>query len=360
MTVLFLIGAGASFGSGYCHPYSPPLGGDLFDKLAAFSVHIKQTPNELADLFRKDFESGMSAMADTQRELLGEFQRDMAIYFSQFMIYDQPTRSRNNRLPLILKSSFNNRYQYLLRLISLSDENVIFSTTNYDMLIEEAIESVGKPVSYRFEDNSDFMTILKIHGSCNFLPNLHNGSINNLRFVVGKGQEIIGTGDNCIFRVENFEAVTRLQANFALKTSHSALSAAIAMYEPDKEVIHGPEVVKEQYRRWLTAVSKADRIIVMGLRVHRDSSGGWADEHIWAPLAKSTAKISYVGFEYGDFQSWADENSVVNHEFIGRNFADALEGFKDILCPNMTSKDISSVAIDFPEVSFPVSRKYNL
>src|SRR5450755_4717247 len=83
MGSVFLMGAGASFGSGPCDPYRPPLGRDLFAALRAEGGIAATFPDNLAREF-DDFEAGMAMLWDTRNRDLIPFLRQMGYYFVRF------------------------------------------------------------------------------------------------------------------------------------------------------------------------------------------------------------------------------------------------------------------------------------
>ena len=343
MTTLFLFGAGASYGSGHCHPKRPPLGVHLYQDLKRFSRAIQKLPPTLDSLFRNEhFESAMHHLKENYPEHMNLFLRDMSVYFSMFTLYDSQSRFANALLPPKDRMTFVNYYQSVMKMVLMSKKKVVFSTTNYDMLIEEAIESLGKDVSYSQERDSKYQTIYKIHGSCNFVASIGKNFFRNLTFVPPpKGQVIDIGGGNSMISVESFKAVTRNTVRFELTGLNNSLSAAIAMYEPTKEVIHGSSVVKKQFDRWKNAVNEADEIVIIGLRLYKNEKNEWADGHIWDTLAQSSAKIFHVGFEFNDFERWASDKNKRNYASLGRTFLGSLHEIKELLCP-----DVSFLALD--------------
>jgi hypothetical protein len=337
MTTLFLFGAGASFGSGFSLPHPPPLGGDLFDALVKVSKAAKQIPVETAARFRENFESGMDHLWKNHSHLVSPFLSDMAVYFTQFRLHDPYLNYISSILPPDLKPSWSNHYETLIKIILASKTEVIFSTTNYDLLIEEAIENAGIDVSYNFEDSDAYLTLLKFHGSCNFIPELVNSVFRDIAFTLKPGQQMVGTGDgpvdSSIFKVERFIAVDKAEAR-VFCYENTALSPAIAMYAPSKEVICGRELIREQYQRWLRAVSKAENIVLIGLRIHKNELNDWADPHIWRVIAESSASLHYVGFEDDDFKLWASDNGKTDINILSKTFSDALGPIEQLLFSN--------------------------
>jgi hypothetical protein len=81
MSCVFLFGAGASYGSDTQR--TPPIGATLFGELRKFNPDgWGSISGGTADIFRRDFEEGMTSMGGTA---LAPLQRAMAAYFFEFM-----------------------------------------------------------------------------------------------------------------------------------------------------------------------------------------------------------------------------------------------------------------------------------
>ena len=130
MSTLFLFGAGASFGSGPCSPNPPPLGGELFGELRKGGGVAARVSEDLAELFRRDFEAGMDRFWRDHNTWTSELLRDMARYFAVF------------------EPSEGNHYMALIAALGGTRKKAVFATTNYDLLIEHAIVRSGFLISY--------------------------------------------------------------------------------------------------------------------------------------------------------------------------------------------------------------------
>jgi hypothetical protein len=76
--------------------------------------------------------------------------------------------------------------------------------------------------------------------------------------------------------------------------------------------------VLRQQELWREAVSDADVIYTVGLRVLP------ADEHIWGAIGSAKGAIEYVGFEPDHFLSWADAKGRRNVHVLAKSFEAAL------------------------------------
>lgn len=291
MITLFLFGAGASKGSLDCIPYSPPLGCQLFNELQKAGGIARTICDDLADGFQQDFEKGMDVFFDKRNEDVTAFLREMAKYFAQF----EPGSS--------------NLYKRLISALSGSKDKFVFSTINYDLLIEIALNQAGFAISYSgLPVPKNNFPVIKIHGSCNFLPKVRPRQIRGVQFKVPKTAGILDA---------RVRAVTPQEVIEFCRTEDS-IAPVIAMYGGLKWVPYCGPFVEEQQKCWQHEAYRAKRIFIIGVGVHT------RDTHIWEPLAKSTAWLGYVGDEWPKFYRWANDNKRERVDFVAERFEDAI------------------------------------
>ena len=302
MSSLFLFGAGASFGSGPCVPDNPPLGAQLFPALQANGGVAANVSPELAQLFVSDFEAGMDRFWTEHNSSVSALLRDMARFFAPFA-----------PLP-------GNLYFELIKVLGGTRKKATFVTTNYDILIEHAVIKSGFGVVYRgIAVEKGMIPVLKIHGSCHFLPDMPANKIQlidvnvaGLKTVDGKQAGIVEVP--CRVAEDAQEVI-----DFC--NTEKSLAPALAMYSPAKPIPYCQGFVEKQQKEWLIALDHAARIYVVGLRVHL------VDEHIWGPLAKAKAPIYYVGREPDTFMQWAKDNGRKGASVLAKSFVEAFPGF---------------------------------
>jgi hypothetical protein len=294
LSSVFIFGAGASYGSGPCYPSPPPLGKDLFSALAKEGGVAGSVSTELATLFSVDFEAGMDVFWKERNVATTALLREMAKYFVRF----EP-------LP-------GNCYSQLLKVLDGTRKKAVLVTTNYDLLIEHAITRAGLKVSYAgLPAPPDNVVVLKIHGSCNFLPDLQPRQISGFLF------DHSATEDGAI--IENdVKVATSTQQILEFCDTEDSIAPALAMYAPSKRVLYCQGFVKAQQEAWAQAANHASRIFIVGLRVHP------VDEHIWGVLARCAAPLYYVGFEPNEFATWAETLRRKGAYVLSKSFADAL------------------------------------
>ncbi len=300
MSSVFLFGAGASFGSENCYPEPPPLGNGpngLFKKLQKRGGFASSVASPLADLFINNFEEGMAEFYSTHKRQTSAFLREMSLYFSVF----EPLEG--------------NLYRELIRAIASTKHQVVFATTNYDLLIEHSIRQLGYKVSYcALPVPRNNYSVLKIHCSCNFLPDLGGFSL--------RGVYIDTTNASA---VESSIKPAYPSEVIKFCNEEDSLAPAIAMYAKGKEVKFCSNFVLEQQKFWRESVYKAKKIFVIGLRVHVE------DTHIWQVLATSKAQLLYIGGnkeddkgKEHDFDRWKRENGRKNAHWIAERFNESI------------------------------------
>jgi hypothetical protein len=271
VTALFLVGAGASFGSGDCLPSCPPLGGDLFGELRSAGGVAATITSPLLEVFEENFEIGMERFREERDADTTAFLREMAAFFSRFA----PGKA--------------NLYHRLAAIIRKSRRASVIVTTNHELLIEEAICEGGQLITYGpLPVPPNYVSLLKIHGSANFLPDLGTNTISGCTFV------------NCGTNVEAPVRIAQSTAEIlSFCNQEDSLAPAIALYAPGKKVLFSSQFVENQLKAWRQEANRASVIYVIGLRVLPD------DDHIWGVLASANARIEYVGREPEDFLAWA-------------------------------------------------------
>lgn len=285
VSTVILLGAGASFGSGGVEPYPPPLGNGLFSKLVKLGGVAKSLPDEIKAEFNNNFEEGMAKYYKHANGDIMQFQRELASYLASFS-------------PLQ-----NNVYIELLKSIKLN--RVIFSSLNYDLLFELSAFSLGYSISYNSAPARNAIRILKIHGSSNFWPDLPVGMCDG-----------IVSANNAVADISALVKPLNQTDTLYRCANEKGLAPAIAMFAQGKSVRVSPEFVDQQYSMWKTAVEKASKIYVIGVRVHE------VDEHIWSVFGKSKAWFTYFGFnaDKPEFNDWKNRHNKKNAYFYRNDF----------------------------------------
>lgn len=275
----FLFGAGASAFSGRCEPTNPPTGDKLFAALEGSLRCVKEIPNDIRALFAPEFEVGMDALWRTRPELMQSFLQDMAKYFLQFV----PTPS--------------NHYIELIRLLGSKKVVVNLATLNYDLLIERSIETLGMKYHHPLGPPvPNAIPVLKLHGSCNIVPDLGVGSISgiliNLGPPPGPGITVTGIGGDMAKSLPVNEMYDFLHPE-------QTLVPCVAMYHKTKSIRDCPSAINRIQSTWRESLKTTERLFVIGTRFVQH------DTHIWESIAAFPGELCWVSPEASEAEEWA-------------------------------------------------------
>jgi hypothetical protein len=279
MSTLILLGAGASAFSGDCLPAAPPLGKGLFAELVKLGGVAASVGSDLAKIFMQDFEAGMAAFSERPETESSALLREMARYFVKF----EPGAS--------------NLYIKLLSELPLSRRRITFATLNYELLLELAANRLGFRISYTTRNTpKGNITLLKPHGSCNFLPD-----VPPLMFRDFSVRSAVPNATGGILNAPIRPATPSEVIAFCDR--ENVIAPAMAMYARGKRMLFCGSPLRDLQAEYATATAEASRIYVVGVGVNPE------DEHIWQPLARAAAPIYYVGPDATAFVEWAKQSS---------------------------------------------------
>lgn len=297
MGVLFLFGAGASFGSGPCQPTNPPLGRDLLLRMREEGGIASTIEGDLLDCFIADPEKGMVRFFEERNSDTTELLKQMCAYLAQFKIEDG-----NN---------------YLKLLLLLKNRKICFATTNYDMLIEQAICSLGHAIQYSsIERIKNQIPLLKIHGSANFIPRMN---ISGIRF------EMLGDRTNAAISEAPIDFYDNAEDIIKYCKSDTALSPAVALYHPEKKVLHCPSAVARQQADFKLEVERSSKVFIIGLKINPD------DKHIWSEIEKTHGDVYIVDKDKASTNEWINSIKKKNIYHIADTFDESLMKIKILL-----------------------------
>lgn len=297
MGVLFLFGAGASFGSGPCLPTNPPLGRDLLLQMREEGGVASTIEGDLLDCFIADPEKGMVRFFEERNSDTTELLKQMCAYLAKFRI------------------SKGNVYTKLLSILK-KRKSICLATTNYDLLIEQAISSVGSFFQYySSERRPNNIPLLKIHGSINFIP---RADIRNISI------EVASNGRAAIFDGQ-IDIVNNLEKILSYCKSDTSLSPAVAMYHPQKTVLHCPSFVANQQKDFNTEIFRSSKIFIIGLKINPD------DKHIWSEIEKTKADVYIVDKDKEATALWIERVSKKNIYHIANTFDESVTRIQKIL-----------------------------
>lgn len=290
--VVLLFGAGASYGSG-CMKCTPPLATGLFTSLQQSCAETwGKIDQKYKAKFSPNFEEGMEWLysKDGQEKYnLNNLLRDLAIYFDSFKI--------DNYNPNLYSKLINKFKKEII------GRKIVMATLNYECLLEYAFFSNGiNSISYQ---GNDHPPILKLHGSCNFIPEGFKGSTEG--FTLNLEQATIHT---------NIKFCKPGTVSNELR--NVPIIPAMSLFKSDKRDIVAPGFIARIREQYQQLVSSASVVITMGVRPNPD------DQHVWDVL-KSVPKLYLVGGK-DDSENWREQHTNSTH--LGSEFGSS---FKDIL-----------------------------
>lgn len=285
--IQFLLGAGAS-AFAQDPDCSPPLGDNLFAVLAQKYPGWRSLPDDARAEFEKTdggFEHAMAMVHEKYEDLSAQLLCEMALFFLSF------------------KAQQSCDYHRLMKwATSIKNTESYFSTLNYDTLLEQCFEAQGIGGGP-----------LKLHGCPTFAPDLGTNVI--------KHASIFGNN-----RVQApIKQLSREEAkeHWNQQIADKVFAPAMALYAPEKPVLYCPDKIKEIQSRWVTQLSSAQRIFVVGMRCTVE------DLHIWGPLSQVDARLAFVNPNERDqaiFADWAsrERNGKISEAAI-INFSQFLD-----------------------------------
>lgn len=266
------------------------MGGGLFAALRQRAGFAESITGPLLEEFQRDFELGMASFRATRDVDSAELLREIAYYFANFQLGP------------------GNLYVRLVETIRASRRLTTLVTTNYDLLLEQAVNTARWMFSYAANPvPTGNIALRKIHGSCNFLPDIGENSFLHVRFS--------GLASNVEAPLRFVRTAVEIEEFCNIEDS---LAPAIAVYAPGKSVLFCPRFVLELQEGWKRAAAAASVIYVIGLRILPE------DEHIWGVIASSKGRVEYVGYEPHEFLDWARAINRRHVHVLERTFEAAL------------------------------------
>lgn len=284
--VVFLFGAGASYGAGAIVPERPPLGSSLYSELARiYPRSWGALPLEIEANFVENFEKGMATIHSHIGPAIPQLMRELAIYFIQFR-----------------PASSDCLYRKLVRDLKSAGlaKRVTFSTLNYECALEFSITAEQSSIAYFEQDPVENWPVWKLHGSCNyFSQNLQAGP------GVLYGTDV--TFEGGIQALPNIESVVR---HCLVET---ALAPVMNLYMQGKPLAVSPSAIKQIQAWWTEAILGAKTVVIIGVQPNV------SDSHLWKPLAETAANMLFIGSENA-FAQWKNEYRSGPSHYLGSRF----------------------------------------
>jgi hypothetical protein len=299
LRVVFLFGAGASYGSGNTDPERPPLMAELFDRLSGlYPAEWGSSSSRWADReqYRTNFEAAFtsSVIGDppfvTNSLTLAEGLWPIARYFARFRTGVNGTDCYST-----LVAALANRDRL---------EQAVFATLNYDCLLEQSVVADGAEVEYCIREWSaprrGQVRILKLHGSCNFVADIDQHA-------------------RALLTTARVEVPIRtlwpreLDGQLASLGTRNVLPI-ISQLSFGKEAVLAPVQIQRIRSHWRDAVNTGNVLVIIGAACHVQ------DLHV-VDIVRQAPAVLYIGGD-ADFGAWSSLNATTEH--IGREFEAAL------------------------------------
>lgn len=257
--VIILTGAGASYGCGDTKPYNPPLGSQLYSRLEQFAPEIMSQLSPIVDRHdAEDFESVMHRIWTSNKVNPVVLNALIATYFAQFA------------------PSTGNTYIEMFKIMKSKDVQLTYSTLNYDCIAELAASQVGYKINYSSKESDDKLSVLKLHGSCNFLLGGVTGPLGAVG-VPAMDQVVDGP----------IEAVQPHLVGTLVR--NRPFGPCMSFYMKNKPTPVGKATVTEIQEAWKSKILDSHSVIIIGLSVNLE------DSHIWGAFSRTNAKVGFVG-----------------------------------------------------------------
>ncbi|MGN6154883.1 MAG: hypothetical protein ACTHN4_04010 [Sphingomicrobium sp.] len=258
MTAVVLFGAGASYACANVMP-RPPLGPELFDAVTHQNPELSLPP-DLTETFRLNFESGMSKLFETAPYRLTPLQCRIAVYL------------------LKLEPKGPTLYDQLLENLGIFARSIVWSSLNYDVLLDRAASAAFGPIDYVAGGHGPW--IAKLHGSANFAAYHPGISIADNKILSVKAGYVAFEGP--------IQALTIDQAISLFSDPKEAFGPAMSLYMAGKQDWVRSPILDNVRSDWRVAVQHATSILIVGVAYNP------ADGHVWNPILQSRARIGLV------------------------------------------------------------------
>jgi len=259
---VYLLGAGASHGSLDCEPGVPPLGCELYERLLERPGFRDAIPRQFVP-DRQSLEVTLSKLWDEHTEHMIPVLRETALFFSEFR--PKPT----------------NLYVELGRRIRSRASQTVLASLNFEMLLEMALFGSGVPCHYEGTFPAQGATILKLHGSANFLPTVAGAMLSDGSLL--RAVERTGLASCNAIQIVNDPSLIHAYVK------STGLPPMVAAFMPNKPVPFCRDVIRDLWETWLRSVRVAETLTIIGV----DLSG--LGSHVSDPLRALRGKIVYVG-----------------------------------------------------------------
>lgn len=289
--ISIIFGAGASYGSGGCSPTNPPLGNDLFRELEELKGAYYNLHDDSKRAFRNEgFEAGMAIIADDSR-VINPLQKELACYLSNFSV------------------KRDNAYVRLFNKLRGCLDQINIVTLNYDLLIEQSLANHGFGVDYNA--SGDGISLLKPHGSSNFLPQLPDGMTLSGNTMIGCGTYVEGLETHAVSTVSEVR-------EWCDDPRNSDLSPVLAMYAEGKRVVVNRNLISNTQKRYSEVIAASKLVVLVGIKYTPH------DAHIWEPIERARPNLFIVDPHPQSTIEWARKGNMTGVRVVEKSFDKAV------------------------------------
>jgi len=265
-----------------------PLGNELYGRLCEappFS-HISDTAK--AQFLKYGFEAGMAAIYESGSGLVIRIQKQIAAYLLQLMPDGRPTL-------------------YDALVVALGHKRVLWSSLNYDGLLELAAQCQFGTFDYSPFPKKRTACILKLHGSANFASNSPI-KVKSIGLEMPRGMGIVGGGIDVLERTVAIER---------WNDPAESIGPAMSVFVEGKDELVGHDQLALWRSMWAEQLKRSGCVVCIGAHIHAP------DDHIWGAVAKASGKIGFVSPERDHVAAWATEVGHKRVVHIADYFDDA-------------------------------------
>lgn len=289
--IIFLFGAGASYGAGNIIPERPPLGIHLYTELEKnYPKSWGNIPSAIKQKFAINFEDGMADLYHNHNYSIPLLMQQLSIYFIQFRPNNNQT-AYCNLIEQLKNNQFINR--------------TIFSTLNYDCILECCLYRKGIHPAYFDAPKADEIPVLKLHGSSNMFSQSIQAS-RQIQF------------DNNIVFEGGITASLDPNEVIGMALSDNGLPPVMNIYMKGKPLNVSLSSINSLQGTWCNYINHAKIIFVIGVNPIPE------DTHIWNVLQKTPLPIFFI-CDQNSAHNWITANSKSNCEYIGSYFEQSVE-----------------------------------
>jgi hypothetical protein len=179
-------------------------------------------------------------------------------------------------------------------------------------LLEQAIKrskSVPICIDYKLHDLKS-VTVLKLHGSCHFIPNSNNYQMSDGIMPPGWMNLDVPIVEIALDKAAYHYDDSR-QSHVDDPPSDSTSMPIMSIYTKTKKTFLGKSTIDQIQMDYSKIADNCRQIFIVGV------APVFHDLHVWEPLRNTKAQLVYCGINITqDFNEWRNENIIRNHDIV--------------------------------------------